>query len=333
MKKFLLLLVAVVLAGGLVLSCSQPSSYEITLKAGSAEGVAPDSIKVEAINGSNLITWKGTSDTKEDYTVYRKTIIDGEIDEGTIKVIATSANVTPIKGIAYASDSNIDADIQYVYGVVSKGFKEGSADAVTISDLVWQNEPEGGYVKAKKPAAGTELPAAPAVTATIVRVNAEKPGASGMTDVADQAVITLKGITPGYTYRVGIATTNYTYYGLQQATLATINEVNWGAWDSADTSNSSELDTRWIQINSDVNVFDIEKYLDYGDTLELSPVSLQIYDYSTAAETFDNWKGRLYVRIGSGVNGVTYPRTGPEYTTNGTRFYTNEVKLLDIAVK
>jgi hypothetical protein len=347
MKKFLLLLVAAVLVSGLVLSCAQPAtSLEVTLKAGSAENVGSDSITVEPINGYNLITWKGTADASAKYTLYRKSIIDGEIDEGTIVTPSgIGSGVTPIKGIAYATDTQIVADAQYVYGVVSYGYKNNSqagggntaspGEVMYVSDIVWQDEPEGGYVKAKKPAAGTELPAAPAVTATAVRVNTSKPSTSGTTDVADEIVITLKGLTPGYTYTLGIPWTNW-FNPLASPAPAAMEERTWGRWNTDSAEYQTTLYTKgWIQINGNSDVFSIADYLDYEGTLELSAVSLGINDYSEASKSYDNWKARLYVRIGSGISGVTYPRTEADTGTadagTGTRFASNEIKLLDIA--
>jgi hypothetical protein len=362
MKKFLLLLVAVVLAGGLVLSCAQPSSYEITLKAGSAEGVAPDSIKVEAINGYNLITWKGTSDTKEDYTVYRKTVIDGEIDEETIKVVTTWTEITPIKAIAYTQDWNIEADARYVYGIVSRGFKEGSADAVAISDLVWQNEPEGGYVTAKKTAAGTRVAAAPAVTATAVRGDRSTTTTTDVVDIKDTIVITVKGLKPDYSYQFGIAWINRSSPNAVSAVTPT--EAQRGGWAvdavwvppagnddgyyrSGAGQANADYDRGWAPINGGYNVFSIADYLDYGDTIELPEMTLQysygsgstnvsgFYDYystSVSRHELDSWSGRLYVQYGT--NYGTYPVTAYNGGSNdGTRFNSNQVELLKIEVK
>jgi hypothetical protein len=360
MKKFLLLLVAVVLAGGLVLSCSQPSSYEITLKAGSAEGVAPDSIKVEAINGYNLITWKSPSDTKNDYTVYRKTVIDGEIDEGTIKVVTNWTDITPIKAIAYAQDWSIDADAKYVYGIVSRGFKEGSADAVAISDLVWQNEPEGGYVTAKKTAAGTRVDAAPPVTATAVRGDRSTNTTTDVVDIKDTIVITVKGLKPGYSYQFGIAWINRSSPNAATAATAPTDAERGGwAWDatwytppngdgyyvSGAGQANADYDRGWAPINGGYNVFSIADYLDYGDTIELPETTLQyspssssvsnFYDYySTSANRhyLDSWSGRLYVQYGTDHG--TYPVTAYNgASTDGTRFNSNQVELLKIEVK
>jgi hypothetical protein len=342
MKKFLLLLVAVVLAGGLVLSCSQPSSYDITLKAGSAEGVAPDSIKVEAINGYNLITWQNTPDTGNTYTVYRKTIIDGEIDEGTIIANIGSPTVTPIKGIAWAQDTNIVADAQYVYGVVSRGYKDNtSTDVQYVSEIVWQNEPEGGYVTAKKPAAGTELPVAPAVTATAVRANSSKNSTTGQADVSDGIVFTVKGLVPGYSYTFGIVWRNQVTPA--SASPASFNEIDWGYWGGGfvTTAGGGDWYRGWTSVPA---TFTISDYLDYGDTIDLSEVTLQFgattgsasyfYDYdSTTKHYLDSWSGRLYVRYGAGQGvAATYPVTqADQASTTGTRFNSNEVKLLDIA--
>jgi hypothetical protein len=152
-----------------------------------------------------------------------------------------------------------------------------------------------------------------------------------MTDVADSAVITLKGLTPGYTYTLGIATTNWV--NPLAGTAPTLDERHWGAFDNADGTDAN-INNSWIQINSSGDVFSIANYLDYGDTLELSSVNLGISDYTTTSKTYDNWKARLYVRIGSGVSGVAYPRTEADTSVaTGTRFATNETKLLDIAAK
>jgi hypothetical protein len=261
---------------------------------------------VEPINGYNLITWKGTADASANYTLYRKSIIDGEIDEGTIKVVGdsrwTSSNVgiTPIKAISYVQDWDIETDVQYVYGVVSRGYKDGYNDVNSISDLVWQDEPEGGYVKAKKPAAGTAVAAAPAVTVvgTPVRGNSSTPTTAGVVNVNDSIVITVKGLTPGYTYRFGIAYTNQTTPN--DASPAALNESNWGSWGgsgnnvvgssytdsngnsaSAITGNASYY-RGWTWINGGSNVFSVQDYLDYGDTIELPETWLEYYNGSTS---------------------------------------------------
>jgi hypothetical protein len=344
MKKFLLLLVAAVLACGLVLSCSQPSAYDITLKAGSAEGVAPDSIKVEALNGSNLITWKSPSDTSGNsgYTVYRKTIIDGEIDEGTITQLSGSAAVTPIKAIAWVQDNNIETDIQYVYGVVSRSYKDGGtsgSDVQYVSEIVWQDEPEGGYVKAKKTAAGTAVLEAPPVTATIARGNTRTTTTTGYTEVKDTVVITVTGLVPDYTYKFGIAWINQSTPN--NTTPTAPNERQWGTWNGSIGAANSDYSRGWTQINSGSNVYTIPDYLDYGNTIELTETTLQYTDDGISARNFDDyssatkhyldsWVGRLCVQYDS-VNG-TYPVTAPNYDVAAitTLFFSNEVKLADI---
>jgi hypothetical protein len=342
MKKFLLLLVAAVLAGGLILGCAQPSSFEVTLKAGSAEGVASDSIKVEPFDGFNLITWKGTSDTSAYYTVYRKSIINDEIDEGTIvkspsTLSSYGSGVSPIKGIAYRTDTDIVAGAKYVYGVVSYGYKDNSSayndtsgdvalgEISYISDIVWQAEPEGGYAAAKKPVPGTELPKVADPTATFVRVNTVKNGAGSKTDVTEKIVITLSGLVPGYKYDVGIAAK---WWNPAKPVTApdSLKERDWGKWGTS--YSVTGYGGQWI--SADNNVFSVRDYLDYGGTKVLDSVALgSLADYTTDDKTYDNWKGRVYVQIGSNVDGVTYPYTGADTdSTTATDFDSNVVKVI-----
>jgi hypothetical protein len=199
MKKFLLLLVAVVLAGGLVLSCSQPSSYEVTLTPGSAPAVEGEKIVAEQLVNSILVKWDAAEDSSG-YFVYRKEVgADGPIDSTLI--LAPNNVTTSPKGVPYYFDTAVKDGVTYQYGVVSQSYKSGSgaSDVILRSEVVWQAETETSkFAKAAIAAEGLiALPATPSYTASKIDTT---PAGTGEINYVEGTHLTFSGLLPGYTY-------------------------------------------------------------------------------------------------------------------------------------
>jgi hypothetical protein len=197
MKKFLLLLVAVVLAGGLVLSCSQPSSFEVTLTPGSAPEVDGEKIVAEQLVNSILVKWDAAVDSAG-YMVYRKEVgADGPID-ATLVQRASSVTTFSTKGVPYYQDTGVKDGVTYQYGIVSQSYKSGT-DVILRSEVVWQAETETNkFAKAAIIAEGlVKLPATPTYAASKIDTT---PAGTGEINFVERTHLTFSGLLPGYTY-------------------------------------------------------------------------------------------------------------------------------------
>jgi hypothetical protein len=221
MKKFLLLLVAVVLAGGLVLSCAQPSSFEVTLAPGSAEAVSTEAIKYDVLPGYNLVQWDGANDGSS-YQIYRKTVdADNNPVDASILYLGSGYQTATLQLWFYADQAVKDGE-KYQYGIVTVSYKDSGNDVVVKSEISWQAETDAvKYAAANKPAPGTkyQVPATPP-TVTITPINSSTPGVAipaGQADTADRILITVSGLDLNYKY------------GLSRQVSGTGAEVNYGA--------------------------------------------------------------------------------------------------------
>ncbi|MDR1173880.1 MAG: hypothetical protein LBK83_00240 [Treponema sp.] len=198
MKKFLLLLVAVVLAGGLVLSCAQPSSYEVTLTPGSAPAVEGEKIVAEQLVNAILVKWDAAEDSAG-YIVYRKEVgADGPIDATLVQRANPVTTFSP-KGVPYYLDTGVKDGVTYQYGIASRSYKTGQ-DVILVSEVVWQAETDTSkFVKAAIAAEGIVALPATAPSYAAAKLNVGLP-ASGDADQSEGALLTFSGLVPGYRY-------------------------------------------------------------------------------------------------------------------------------------
>jgi hypothetical protein len=278
MKKTLLLLVAAVLALGLVISCAQPSSFEVTLTPGSAEAVSTESIKYDVLPGYNLVQWDGANDGSG-YGIYRKTVdADNNPVDASILALNNGSQTNTLK-LWYYQDTAVKDGEKYQYGIVTTSYKDSGNDVVVKSEIAWQAETETSkYAAANVPAKGTKysLPAT-LPEATITLVNTSIPGTSGWLDVADQAVLTISKLDLNYTYKLGIQTS--TSSGTPETSYTggfTLNSGNdiWGGNAAARISN----------------------YLENGTTIILSGITTGYAD-TTTLTAYDTYAKRLVVQI------------------------------------
>jgi hypothetical protein len=207
MKKTLLLLVAAVLAVGLVISCAQPATnLTVTLKPDSAEAVADASTIVSrAIVNSVLVTWPPAVDSVS-YVVFRREVNDdGPIESTFNQVNSTLALVgtSTIKKIPYFLDNNVENGVKYQYGIATQNYKNDSSNTgfyPYYSDIVWQEETDASkFVTAKVAAKGlVDIPTAP--TYTIAKIDSTAAVAPNPTNYVENFFVTFSGLVPGYTY-------------------------------------------------------------------------------------------------------------------------------------
>jgi hypothetical protein len=204
------------LALGLVISCAQPSSFEVTLTPGSAEPVSTESIKYDVLPGYNLVQWDGANDGAG-YMVYRKTVdADNNPVDSSILSLGVGLQTTTLK-LWYYQDVAVKDGEKYQYGIVTVGYKDSASssggglsggDVVVKSEIAWQAETDTvKYAAANVPAKGTKysLPAT-LPEATITLVNTTIPGTSGGVDVAEGAVFTISKLDLNYVYKIEIQT-------------------------------------------------------------------------------------------------------------------------------
>jgi hypothetical protein len=229
MKKFLLLLVAAVLAGGLVLSCTQPSSFEVTLTPGSAPAVNGEKIVAEQLVNSILVKWDAAEDSAG-YTVYRKEVgADGPVDSTLVR--RGNGTASP-KGVPYYLDTGVKDGVTYQYGIVSQSYKSGT-DVILISDVVWQSETETSkFAKAAIVAAGlVDLPATPSYKAS--PVDTIPPGA-GQTNFYEETLVEFTGLVPGYIYGLRVESCIDTTVGTPVWSSGSSFSYNWSIGDYVD---------------------------------------------------------------------------------------------------
>jgi hypothetical protein len=201
MKKTLPLLVAAVLAVGLVISCSQPSSFEVTLTPGSAESVSTEAIKYSALAGGNLVSWDGANDGSS-YQVYRKTV---DADNNPVdSSILSLGNGTQTNNLSlwYYLDTAVKNGEKYQYGIVTVGYKDAANGGVVVrSEIAWQAETDTNkYAAANVPVVGSKfsVPSFPEVK--IDMINSVIPGTTGLEDFADKMLVTISNLDPFYSY-------------------------------------------------------------------------------------------------------------------------------------
>jgi hypothetical protein len=269
MKKFLLLLVAVVLAGGLVLSCSQPSSYEVTLTPGSAPSVEGEKIVAEQLVNSILVKWDAAQDSAG-YYVYRKEVgADGPID-ATLVIGNSGAIITTLspKGVPYYLDTGVKDGVTYQYGIASQSYKD-SGDVVVRSEVVWQAETDTSkFAKAAIIAKGlVKLPATPTYTASKIDTT---PPQTGETNYVESTYLTFSGLLPGYEYT----------WTPEFANIANPTAGDWNA-------TGGSLTYTW----------DIGNYVDDGSVLYSEITDTGASNTSTAS-AYVNYAFRVRVDIG-----------------------------------
>jgi hypothetical protein len=281
MKKTLLLLVAAVLALGLVISCAQPSSFEVTLKPAGAESIDPTTIKVEQFHGFNLVTWTGINESGG-YIIYRREIKDSEPVESTFKAVSgsidsPSVTASTVKKIPYYGDSGIADGVIYQYGIASVSHRSTS-NAPAASDIAWQEETDTvKFVVGYKKLGNTPI-AMPATLPTLkaTQFNTASPASdSGLKNYNDAVQIDISDLDMNYDYAVGY----------QVVVGASPDEDNWGTITSLITS---------TQIGT------LDNYLDYGNVLSFStsggsPLTIGFYD--ALDTTFTNRKVRFVVTV------------------------------------
>jgi hypothetical protein len=279
MKKFLLLLVAVVLAGGLVLSCAQPSSFEVTLTPGSAPSVEGEKIVAEQVVNSILVKWDAAEDSAS-YYVYRKEVgADGPIDATLVLRASNSTTLSP-KGVPYYQDTAVKDGVTYQYGIASQSYKDGG-DVVVKSEVVWQAETETSkFAKATVIAKGlVKLPATPTYTAS--KIDTQAATTANPNNYVEQTYLTFSGLLPGYTYN----------WIPQFATDANLPNPGW--------ANTGSLTYTW----------DIGNYVDDGSVL-YSEITNTGASNSNSSTTYTNYGYRVQVTIGLNNNTGYY---GSEY--------------------
>jgi hypothetical protein len=198
MKKFLLLLVAAVLACGLVLSCTQPSAYDITLQPGSAPAVDGTKIVASALTNAILVKWDAAEDSAGSY-VYRKEVnADGPIDATLVLRSGSSVyTTTSPKGVPYYFDTGIVNEKKYQYGIASQSYKNAS-DVVAKSEVVWQEVENNAFAQAKVIALG-EVPIT-LPTYTVEKINSTPLTGTQTQDFAETFLLTFENLEPGITY-------------------------------------------------------------------------------------------------------------------------------------
>jgi hypothetical protein len=220
MKKFLLLLVAAVLVSGLVLSCAQPSSYEVTLAPGSAPEVDGTKITAAALTNAILVKWDSAQDSGG-YYVYRK-----EVDKDETLVSRTnSVSYTP-KGVPYYFDTGIANGKKYQYGIVSYSYKSGT-DVVLKSEIIWQSETETNkFVEAKVSAPGEVTVTPPTYKVAAIDNIAET---SGQSNYAEKWILTFTGLVPGISYSFQVQQES-------QPSGTTLTESHWSTYNGTGNS-------------------------------------------------------------------------------------------------
>jgi hypothetical protein len=199
MKKFLLLLVAAVLVSGLVLSCAQPSSFEVTLAPGSAPEVDGTKIVATALTNAILVKWAAAQDSSG-YYVYRKEVTADGPQDSTLVLRSQGASSTP-KGVPYYFDTGIVNGKKYQYGIVSQSYKSGT-DVVLRSEIIWQEETEADKFATASVAAVGEV-AITAPTYTIGKINSTAAGTVALgtdKDFVEDFLLTIDGLVPGIKY-------------------------------------------------------------------------------------------------------------------------------------
>jgi hypothetical protein len=288
MKKFLLLLVAAVLACGLVLSCSQPSSFEVTLKPAGADSIDPATIKVEQFHGSNLVTWTGINESGG-YIIYRREIKDSEPVESTFKAVSgsidqPSTSASTVKKIPYYSDTGIADGVTYQYGIASVSHRS-TYNAPAASDIAWQEETDTvKFVVGYRKLVNTPI-AMPATLPTLkaTQFNTASP-ASDSTDknYKDAVQLDISGLDGNYNYAVGYQFIN----------IGSPDEDDWGVITTLVTAN---------------RIRTVDNYLDYGyvlsfstDALGTTPLSIGFSDNPDG--TYTNRKVRFVVTVTAGAD-------------------------------
>jgi hypothetical protein len=291
MKQFLLLLAAVVLACGLVISCAQPSSFDITLKAGDAPEVIGESIKYVALQGANLVRWDG-SDEHADYIIYRKTLdTDGNPVDSSILQLASSASQTLSLKLWYYLDNGIKAGEKYQYGIVAQGYKAGT-DVLSYSGIVWQ-EGEGYATAAIVPEVGTkyQVPAdAAGVKITITPIKAVSSGVAlptGTVETADTILIKAENLDLNYDYKLhSQASSLGTELGYAAITQNATGDITNELWGTGQTGG-----TPWDR--------KISNYIENGGTVSLTVLS----GWGTSWVSADTTTRRVVIQYDTAING------------------------------
>jgi hypothetical protein len=299
MKKFLLLLVAAVLAGGLVLSCSQPSSFEVTLTPGSAESVSTEAIKYDVAPGYNLVRWDGANDGYS-YYVYRKTVdADNNPVDASILSLGNGSQTDNLK-LWYYQDSAVKNGEKYQYGIVTVGYKDAANGGVVVkSEIAWQAETDTNkYAAANVPATGTkyQLPATlPEVK--ITAVNANNPNDTTQYDAAEELVLEISKLDLNYNY--GLVINYSTTSGNAETTYTQIQSVVNNIWAANSTSK-------------------ISNYLENGTTIIIK--TSNYYNDGGSLTKYDNTAARLVTTIttadSNGFLEITAAGTGQVLDSN-----------------
>jgi hypothetical protein len=226
--------------------------------------------------GYNLVRWDGANDGAA-YGVYRKTVdADNNPIDASILALGNGAQTTNLK-LWYYQDSAVKDGEKYQYGIVTIGYKDGSAgttgtgatdsgsDVIVRSESAWQAETEGKlYAAASVPAKGAvyQVPSTPP-TVVIKAINSNKPAAVDIpatsVDTADQILVTVSGLD-----------LNYKYDLLSQSSSDGV-EVNYTAGSSVLNSNAGNDIWTYNATASTTSLLalKISNYLENGTTLSL----------------------------------------------------------------
>jgi hypothetical protein len=284
MKKTLLLFVAAVLALGLVISCAQPSSYEVTLKAGGGESIDPATIKAEQFHGFNLVTWTGINESRG-YVIYRREIKESEPVDSTFKAVSgtidnPSDSTSTVKKIPYYTDTGIADGVTYQYGIASVSHRS-TYYTPAVSEIAWQEETDASkFVVGHKKLVNTPIAMpTPLPTVAVTQYNTASPASdSSNKNYKDAVQIDITaGLNMNYNYDIGY----------QYVTTASPDEDDWSIIYSLISSS---------QISS------VNNYLDYGNVLSFStysggstPLSVGFSDNPDG--TYTNRKVRFVVTV------------------------------------
>jgi hypothetical protein len=190
MKKTLLLLVAVVLAGMLILGCAQPTEIDGSSLSVNNYGVEPpQNVKVEAYTGAVLITWEAPKAGVNGYRILRQVK-----DSSDAPVLIDSVtNATSYVDARLTGPTKLTTGT-YIYTVASYNTAGQGVGYATA-------EAEGKEVAVTVPALGSTLPL-PAVPT--LEVLSKIPASSATGNNTFDYALKISGINPAYTYALSV---------------------------------------------------------------------------------------------------------------------------------